>query len=91
MKSPVLTDPETVAFLARRLLGQAGSNGLSSDAMISAAAVGVTPPDTHVPHDLGDFGRCCEAFVYAPYDMRKRMLPILAGWAASLVDHGMGA
>lgn len=73
-------------FLARRLMGQEGHNGVSSDALVAHAAVGGEVPDDVYPHDLGDFGRCCEAFALAPGALQLRMLPTLARWAWILAE-----
>lgn len=88
MSDSLLSDPEVVRFLAKRLLGRAGFSGLSSNAMIAVAVLRENGlPDEYdgpIPHDLGDLGRCCETFALAPRQLRERMLPILARWAGDL-------
>lgn len=68
---------EDVLFLADRLMGYAGSRGISSDVMIGCAVRGTRPSTTDYPRDLGDLGRCCDAFARAPRGLQRRMLPIL--------------
>ena len=70
-------DRDDSVFLARRLIGEAGTSGRSSDAMCAAAVSGCEVPESRYPRDLSDLGRCCEAFAVAPYELRRRMLPIL--------------
>lgn len=76
--------PEVTRFLAKRLIGQAGDRGLSSDAMIAVAlstADGLPEGyECDYPHDLDDLQRCYQAFIHAPHVLRKRMLPILSEW-----------
>ena len=83
---------EESIFLARRLARRAGHNGVSSDALIAAATTGSTIPDDVRPWDLGDYGRCCEAFAIAPYSLRRKMLPQLIAWGEliekELVERG---
>lgn len=74
----------TIHFLALRLIRGAGDNGVSSDALIAAAATGSRVPETTHPHDLGDLARCFEAFDRAPYCLKRRMLPQLAAWTSML-------
>jgi hypothetical protein len=71
-------------FLAKRIAGEAGHCGRSSDAMVSAAVLGRKVSKGEYPLDLGDLGRCCEAFALAPYELRKRMLPILREYLAAM-------
>ena len=82
----VASDPEVMAFLARRLIRKAGDNGISSDALIAAAATGSVIPNEVYPHDHSDFGRCCEAYSLAPSVLRRRMLPQLVAWGEKLIE-----
>ena len=87
--SELVTDREAVVFLCKRLLDEAGSRGMSSDAMIALAVAYGDVPDEYdgpVPHDTDDLSRCCEAFKLAPWKIRHRMLPILAKWSADVLN-----
>lgn len=75
-----------LVFLSKRLVGKAGHNGVSSDAMIACAVTGSPMPDDIRPYDLGDYSSCCEAFDIAPYDLRRRMLPQLVAWGQLLLE-----
>lgn len=74
-----------VSFLAKRLTGQAGDNGISSDAMIAAAVTDSAVPKDRYPHDTADLARCCEAFSEAPWQLREVMLPTLHDYTAHLL------
>lgn len=77
-------------FLARRLTGNGGSRGVSSDAMI-AAAVGAYPVQIlDYPTDLSDLGRCCEAVNRAPDELKLKLLPILSAFIAGFLVDGKG-
>lgn len=83
MIPPSVQTEAVLAFLADRIAGDAG-RGRSSDAMIAAAVRG-KPVGTHdYPSDLGDLGRCCDAFLRAPYELREAMLRTLADFAHAL-------
>jgi hypothetical protein len=79
-----MAEREEFIFMARRLAGRAGNKGISSDALIAAATTGSQIPDSVRPWDLGDYGRCCEAFAIAPYSLRRKMLPKLVEWGELL-------
>ncbi len=74
-----------VSYLGKRLIGEAGHNGRSSDAMVAAAVTGSTVPKYSYPHDTADLARCCEAFNEAPWQLRELMLPILHSYTAHLL------
>ena len=78
----VTVEQQTIRFLSRRLVGLAGDNGISSDAMVAAAAFGQTAPipKSKYPRDTGDLKRCLEAYHEAPNALRHKMLPILADY-----------
>jgi hypothetical protein len=76
----------TVAFLSRRLIREAGDNGVSSDMLVAAAATGSVVPDDVYPHDSADFGRCCGAYSLAPSHLRRKMLPQLVAWGNDLAE-----
>ena len=75
-----------VNFLAARLVGKMGDNGVSSDALVAVAATGGTMPDDIYPYDSADYGRCCEAYKLAPSHLRKKMLPQLVAWGEKLIE-----
>lgn len=74
-----------VRYLSLRLVGKAGHNGRSSDAMVAAAVTGSKVPKDSYPHDTADLARCCEAFDEAPWQLRELMLPILHDYTAHLL------
>lgn len=81
-------DRKDAVFAAKRLIGMAGHPGRSSDALIAAAIGGCDVPEDRFPRDLGDLGRCCEAFALAPFDLRRRMLPHLRLFIDALLPVG---
>lgn len=85
----ILCTPEVAAFLAKRLVGNAGDRGVSSDWMVAAAVVGQEPPADVYPHDLSDLHRCHLALYETPEkadELRRRMLAILTRWTNDLND-----
>jgi hypothetical protein len=77
-----------IRFLALRLVGKAGPNGRSSDALIASAAGGLAIGGASYPLDTADFGRCLEAFALAPPELQQRMLPTLTLWANYVEEKG---
>ncbi len=81
-----MSEKDLSLFLAKRVAGDAGDRGRSSDALIAAAALGRQVTRGDYPVDLADLGRCCEAFALAPWDLKKAMLSELGKFVAAMKE-----
>jgi hypothetical protein len=75
---------EVIQFLARRLVTTGGDCGMSSDALISWAALGAEGDPAFRPFDSGDLGRCIRTAASAPDVLREAMEEQVEKWR---VDH----